>query len=87
MVRGTYQVPPCKPTDRKLKNLLVTAPTDLVTAGRRIVGLPTENGWGTVSIGINGNKGRYRGGSYLRILPFSSSLFFFAQSIPERTSG
>ena len=65
---------------------LVTAvTTDFVTAGRKSIGYPTENGWGTVSVRVNDNRGRKRGGRYLRIPPFSSSLF--RASIIERTSG
>jgi hypothetical protein len=58
---------------------------DCVTAGRKTVGNPTKNGWGTVSVKVTGNRGRKRGRRYLRILSFSSSLF--RASFVERTSG
>ena len=37
---------------------MVTVTTDFVTAGRKYIGFPTENGWGTVSVRVNGNMGR-----------------------------
>jgi hypothetical protein len=65
---------------------LVTAfITDCLNYRRKTVGNPTENGWGTVSIRVNGNKGRKRGGRNLRILSFFSS--FFRASFVEKTSG
>ena len=72
-------------TQQTVENPLATDPTDFVTAGRKTVGFPTENGWRTVSVRVNGNRGRKSRGRYLRILPFFSSLF--CTSIFERTSG
>ena len=52
-------------------------------------GKPLGTQWktvgGTVSVRVTGNKGRKRGGGYLRIPSFSSSLF--RASFVERTSG
>ena len=49
------------------KDPLVTAvTTDSVTAGRKTVGIPTENGWGTVSVRDERQHGKEEGRKVFR---------------------